>query len=264
MFGEAIAEQLGHMPIRHHCGKGKSLSIDEERLLLRACADSRSLALLPAVVIALNTGMRYREILNLQWSDIELASARLTVRFSKTAAGTGRVVPLNAHALAVLSFLDGRFLNQRPEHYVFASERYGVCGDRADPHAYARDPAIPIKSLKEAWERAKKVSGIVCRFHDLRHTAATRMLEGGSPLMVVASILGWSASTAARMAKRYGHIGNAAQTKAVGMLMVDRVVGNSDSRGHKKGHNADAPSLSDHRKSLMCLARHRLHRIPET
>lgn len=44
------------------------------------------------------------------------------------------------------------------------------------------------------------------RFHDCRHTAATKLLEQGTPFAVVAQILGWSASTAVRMAKRYGHI----------------------------------------------------------
>ena len=56
------------------------------------------------------------------------------------------------------------------------------------------------------------------RFHDLRHTCVTRMLEGGVPLSVVASILGWSPATTARMAKRYGHIGQVAMRQAVAVL----------------------------------------------
>lgn len=56
------------------------------------------------------------------------------------------------------------------------------------------------------------------RFHDLRHTCVTRMLEGGAPLSVVASIMGWSPATTVRMAKRYGHIGQIAQRQAVQIL----------------------------------------------
>jgi integrase len=59
---------------------------------------------------------------------------------------------------------------------------------------------------------------VPCRFHDLRRTAVTRMLEGGIALPVVASILGWSAATTVRMAKRYGHIGQVAQRQAVSLL----------------------------------------------
>ena len=44
------------------------------------------------------------------------------------------------------------------------------------------------------------------------------MLEGGAPLAVVASILGWSSATTVRMAKRYGHIGHVAQRQAVDIL----------------------------------------------
>ena len=57
-----------------------------------------------------------------------------------------------------------------------------------------------------------------CRFHDLRHTGCTRMLEGGVPFSVVASIMGWSAATAIRMAKRYGHIGSKALRDAADVL----------------------------------------------
>ena len=57
-----------------------------------------------------------------------------------------------------------------------------------------------------------------CGFHDLRHSAVTRLLEAGIPYPVVASMMGWSAATAIRMAKRYGHIGNQALRDAADVL----------------------------------------------
>lgn len=53
------------------------------------------------------------------------------------------------------------------------------------------------------------------RFHDLRHSAAAKMVENGVPIAIVAQVLGWSASTAMRMAKRYGHIRPEAQRQAL-------------------------------------------------
>jgi integrase len=84
--------------------------------------------------------------------------------------------------------------------------------------AYKTDPTKPINSWKERWESVKDATNVRCRFHDLRPTAVTRMLEGGVALPVVASILGWSAATTVRMAKRYGHIGQVAQRQAVSLL----------------------------------------------
>jgi len=46
----------------------------------------------------------------------------------------------------------------------------------------------------------------------------TVMLQAGVPFSVVASIMGWSACTTVRMAKRYGHIGDRAQRLAVDAL----------------------------------------------
>jgi integrase len=57
-----------------------------------------------------------------------------------------------------------------------------------------------------------------CRFHDLRHSAVPRLLEAGIPYPIVASMLGWSAATAIRMAKRYGHIGSQALRDAADVL----------------------------------------------
>ena len=80
---------------------------------------------------------------------------------------------------------------------------------------------------------------MTARFHDIRHTACTRMLEGGAPLSVVATILGWSAATTAIMAKRYGHIGDTARRTAVAVLDTSDV--KLDKRGHKIGHNSPPP-----------------------
>lgn len=52
----------------------------------------------------------------------------------------------------------------------------------------------------------------------LNGRGVTRMLEGGAPLSVVASLLGWSPATTVRMAKRYGHIGHVALRQAVETL----------------------------------------------
>lgn len=197
---------------------GKSLSLEEEKKLLDACAESRSRSLLPAVLLALNTGMRYSELRLLHWQQIDLTRRTVRVGKSKTKAGTGRVIPLNNKATEVLKFWAEQFPNREPEHFVFPSERYGAGGDKFEPTVHSIDSTRAITSWKEAWETVKENTEVTIRFHDLRHTCVTRMLEGGVPLSVVASILGWSPATTARMAKRYGHIGHVAQRQAVAVL----------------------------------------------
>ena len=111
--------------------------------------------------------------------------------------------------MATLRFWAGHFPDRQPEHYVFPKERYGAAGDKFERKAYQTDPTAPIGSLKEAWEAAKlraakiikgipedgngtpqfdesgenlgpnqekKIEAFACRFHDLRHTAVSRML----------------------------------------------------------------------------------------
>jgi len=110
---------------------------------------------------------------------------------TETEAGAGRVIPLNDRAFTVLSFWASLFPSREPSHYVFPSERYGAAGDGfKSAHVYESDPTKPIGGWKEAWEGAKKRAGVRCRFDDLRYIACTRMLEGGIPFSVVASIMG--------------------------------------------------------------------------
>lgn len=197
---------------------GKALSKEDEKKLLDACADSRSRSLYPAVLVALNTGMRYSELRLLRWQQVDLERQTVRVGKSKTDAGTGRMIPLNDKATKVLKFWAERFPDREAEHFVFPSERYGAGGNKFEPTVYDIQPEKAINSWKEAWESVKEDTDIKIRFHDLRHTCVTRMLEGGVPLSVVASILGWSPATTTRMMKRYGHIGQVAQRQAVEVL----------------------------------------------
>jgi integrase len=169
---------------------------------------------------------------------------------SKTENGTGRTIPLNGRLLATLQMWSSHFPDRRLDHYVFPSEKYGAGTNDFKPCIYGTDLTKPINNWKEAWEGAKKRAGgtltalpekmsaicterkshpLQCRFHDLRHTACTRLLEGGVPYPVVSTIMGWSASTAIRMAKRYGHIGQKAMRDA--MEVLDR---NESSLGSPK------------------------------
>ena len=200
---------------------GRAISREEEAALLTACQLSRSRSLHTAVLLALNTCMRYSELRLLTWEQVNLAARTVTVGLSKTEAGAGLIIPLNARAFSLLSFWAGLFPNRVPDHYVFPSEKYGIAQREEEKkgltrtYVYDTDPTKPIGRWKEAWEAAKIRAGVMCRFHDLRHTGCTRMLEAGVPFSVVATIMGWSASTTVRMSKRYGHIGHTAQRLAV-------------------------------------------------
>jgi len=197
---------------------GQALTHDQEAKFLEECIKSRSRSLHPAVTLALSTAMRYSEIRLLKWKQLDFINRRVWVGKSKTEYGEGRPIPMNDRAFKVMSMWAETFPNREPKHYVFPSEKCGAAGDDFKVIVYGTDPTNPVGDWKEGWEAAKKRAKVVCRFHDLRHTACTRMLESGTPLSVVANLMGWSPSTAVRMSRRYGHIGQAAQVEAVQAL----------------------------------------------
>ncbi len=209
---------------------GRAISEDEENRLLAACRESRSRALYPTVVLAISTGLRYSELTGLTWDRIDFERRLLRVGKSKTRQGEGRIVPLNARAFAVLQFWAGRGIETRPEQFVFCSEKYGQGGA-----VYDRDPFRPVGDLKEAWEGAKKRSGVRCRWHDLRHTCVSRLTEAGAGLPMLAGIFGWSSSTMAAMSKRYGHA-SAEAVRGV-MELLDRA--DFASKGAQKGAQSE-------------------------
>ena len=211
-----LAPDVRMLPVRTDIGV--ALTPDKEERLLRACAASRSRSLLPVVTLFIHTGLRNDELRSARWNQADLLNKALTVGKSKTPSGEGRVLPLNQTAARVLSTWAQQFPDRKPEHYIFPSERVGFSGNGEMSQVYGTDPTTPITSWKVAWTSARKTAGVQCRFHDLRHTCVTRLLERGVPLAVVATLMGWSPATTARMAKRYAHFGDSAQRRAMETL----------------------------------------------
>lgn len=129
---------------------------EEERLL--ACSPPH---LEPIIITALNTGMRKGEILSLRWEDVDLENNVITIRQEVSKSKKTRRIPINTTLRKLL--LEQR-LKSGGSLFVFLN---------SEGNPYKRHDAV-----KGAYERTCKKSGIKgLRFHDLRHTFASRALE---------------------------------------------------------------------------------------
>lgn len=77
------------------------------------------------------------------------------------------------------------------------------------------DPTKPVVSLKDSWNSLRKKTGIKGRWHDLRHTFITDLLESGVPLHVVRALAGHVSD---RTQRRYTHSNRVVQHHAVEQL----------------------------------------------
>ncbi len=158
------------------------LTPEEEEKLIKASGPSLRAILL----CALNTGMRKGEIISLTWTNVDLENRVITLEHTNTKTKKTRKIPINTRLRKIL--LEQR-LKTGSSEYVF--------------HSSSGTPYMRQDSLNRAFEGAKKRAKITgLRFHDLRHTAATRMVEAGASIVAVSKILGHS-SLAVTM--RYAH-----------------------------------------------------------
>ena len=171
--------------------------------MLSECAKTDS-ACYTATVLALNTTMRKDEIRTLRWNQVDLFQGVLTVGKSKTDAGTGRLIPLNSSALKALADWGNGFSNRQPGHYIFP-----WC------ESSKIDPLRPTKGWRTAWRNACKRAGFKVRFHDLRHTAITKLAEGQASEQTIMAIAG---HLSRNMLEHYSHIRMAAKRAAIDLI----------------------------------------------
>jgi integrase len=173
------------------------LELNEELRLLAACDRVRSKFLRPVVILALNTGMRRGELLSLQWSQVDFSCRKIRVLNAKTESGD-RTIPVNSTAYAVLNCLKGN----RKSELVFPSSRKE--GKR-------------ILDLKKGFKKAVRLAKLQgnLRFHDLRHTFATRLVQAGVDIITVQHLLGHARIS---MTARYAHSPDTSRIAAVERL----------------------------------------------
>ncbi|MFA5393318.1 MAG: site-specific integrase [Candidatus Ratteibacteria bacterium] len=172
-----------------YLGKG------EEILLLGACPEF----LKPIIEIALNTGMRRGEILGLKWQDIDFDQKNITL--SDTKNGERRQVPMNSTVVDILSST-----KRIPESdYVFPGNNLGT-------HISKSYISHKFKSI------VKQADIENFKFHDLRHTFASRLVMRGVNLKAVQELLGHKTFN---MTLRYAHLSPDHKKTAV-ELLVDK------------------------------------------
>jgi integrase len=220
---------------------GRELSDDETHRLLTAVKASASRSLWPAIIVSTHTGLRNKELRLLRWRQVDLIIGSITVGKSKTQAGEGRLVPLSDTALLALQEWRAQFPNAEPSHYVFPRESYGLIGQKGvfggKVAPYEVFPEEPIGSWKSAWQSAKKTAKVDCRWHDLRHTAVSRVAAGGATDGTLQAIFGWMSP---KMIERYSHVRNEAKRKAVSVLDKPQDLEGPPTSHHSKSRSASA------------------------
>lgn len=189
---------------------GKAYAPDEKLALLAAAKSARSPAIYPALMLALNAGMRDAEIRELQWERMDLANAVLTVGASKAAAGEGRTIPLNSALLEAMvdyaKWYTSRFGAIQPQWYVFPFGK-----------PRPQDPTRAIVTLKASWNNARAKAKVQGRWHDNRHTLITDLAESGAGDETIRDIAG---HVSKQMLKHYSHIRMEAKRRALESIVA--------------------------------------------
>jgi site-specific recombinase XerD len=161
---------------------------DEVKLL-----DSASPHLKRIIVCALDTGMRLGEILSLTWRQVDVS--RGVIRVEHTKSGKPREIPISERLRTTLG-------------------RAGV----HDEPVFVGPKGVGVSSVKTAMNAALRRAGLTTkgyRFHDLRHTFATRLIEHGVDPFTVQELLGHQSITTTQ---RYAHPARKSKVEAIKKL----------------------------------------------
>jgi integrase len=188
--------------------KGNVTREGEERRLLAVTG----LHLKRLIIAALDTGMRRGELLALQWRDVDLQRRELTVRAENTKTRKTRHLRISSRLAGVLEMALAALETLLSTTEVGRLSEQERAAHVARCYVFGDETGGKVTNIKRAWETAvlkahghapewaewnKLAPGsraalrtIDLHFHDLRHEAGSRLLEGGVPLHDVQAVLG--------------------------------------------------------------------------
>lgn len=160
---------------------------DEIQSLLSNCTEH----LRAIVTVALHTGMRKGELLNLKREQVNFKQGFISLTDTKN--GERRDIPMDETVKATLESIENK------GSYFFTDKK-----------------GNSFKDVKKAFGTALTKTGIKdFRFHDLRHTFASNLVMAGVELNIVGDLLGHKTPT---MTKRYSHLSPAYKKRVVSIL----------------------------------------------
>lgn len=182
-------------------GRVRFLSDDERENLLKSCKESSSSYIYTIVVLALSTGMRHGEIINLTWNDIDFERSRIVLHETKNNERRG--VHISAHALECLKNLSK--VRRIDTNLLFPSNKIAKLGEATRPIDF-RKPWLAVLAKANIED---------FRFHDLRHSCASYLAMNGASLAEIAEVLGHKTL---QMVKRYSHISETHTSKVLARM----------------------------------------------
>jgi integrase len=187
---------------------GRVLTNEEQERLLKTAEDNPEWEhVWCAAQLAANTSMRGVEVKHVRRKDFDADKRVIHIRTSKNQTSK-RVIPLNDSAFDAVQRMVKRsdaLGHSEPQHYLWCASQH-----------HKLDPTKPASHWNTAWRALRDAAGLPgLRFHDLRHTVVTRLLEAGEPDHVVESITG---HLSRRMLEHYSHIRLKAKKDALDRL----------------------------------------------
>jgi len=171
---------------------------EKERMLSEAPEFLR-----PILLTALKTGMRKGEILNLRWSEVDLARQTISVR--RTKGKRLRQIPIHPQLAELMKSLPRR------SEYVFP----GPDGKKLVQGGYVRG----------AFESLVRTMGLGdFTFHDLRHNFASELMEKGADPRTIQEYLGHSTLA---LVQRYTHVKESTWRSTIQLLSREKGVQNT-------------------------------------